>query len=58
MLFILQRFFENNSDVACLNELLMLDYGEVASQCKIRYVEFVKELSSHMHEVKRQGNKR
>jgi len=31
-----RRFFENHDSVACLNELLMLDYGEVASQSKIR----------------------
>lgn len=31
-----QRLYENHSPVACLNELLMLDYGEVSLQCKIR----------------------
>eukprot|EP00794_Sanderia_malayensis_P009997 gene9997-11019_t len=31
-----RRVFENHSSVACLNELLMLDYGEVSLQCKIR----------------------
>eukprot|EP00795_Rhopilema_esculentum_P005879 gene5879-11206_t len=31
-----RRLFENNDPKACLNELLMLDFGEIASQSKIR----------------------
>ena len=34
--FIFQRFVENHNVTTVFNELLMLDHGEVTSQCKLK----------------------
>lgn len=33
-----QRFMENSSIIACYNELIQIEHGEVRSQFKLRYV--------------------
>lgn len=36
--FFFQRFMENSSIIACYNELIQIEHGEVRSQFKLRYV--------------------
>uniref|UniRef100_A0A8C5S7S5 Phosphodiesterase n=1 Tax=Laticauda laticaudata TaxID=8630 RepID=A0A8C5S7S5_LATLA len=46
-----QRFLENNSIIACYNELIQIEYGEVRSQFKLRACNSVFTALEHCHEA-------
>ncbi|KAF3821777.1 hypothetical protein GH733_009819 [Mirounga leonina] len=50
-LFSFQRFMENSSIIACYNELIQIEHGEVRSQFKLRACNSVFTALDHCHEA-------
>ncbi|OWK09355.1 hypothetical protein Celaphus_00006646, partial [Cervus elaphus hippelaphus] len=46
-----QRFMENSSIIACYNELIQIEHGEVRSQFKLRACNSVFTALDHCHEA-------
>ncbi|XP_072848773.2 high affinity cAMP-specific and IBMX-insensitive 3',5'-cyclic phosphodiesterase 8B isoform X1 [Pogona vitticeps] len=46
-----RRYFENSSIIACYNELIQIEYGEVRSQFKLRACNSVFTALEHCHEA-------